>query len=125
MNLKKIIISVAALTTPFFAHATTLTCDGTVDMVSLHQPGFVGVKLSSMNAEAFVCRIDADYTPAGAATISPAMCKTIYAGLLSAKANKWDVTSVWFDGDQVPTSCTAWAGGFNSQVSLRYLPMHG
>lgn len=90
-------------------------------LVTIHQPGFVGVRLSSMNDQAFVCRLDADYYPAGAAMITPSVCKAIYAGLLTAKVNKETINALWFDGDAVPTSCTSWIGA--AQVNLRFLPI--
>lgn len=103
------------------ASAGTVVCAGKIDLVIIHQPGFVGVKLDSMNDYALVCRLDAEYTPAGAATITPAVCKAIYAGLLSAKLNNQVINSLWFDGDLVPATCSTWVGF--SQVNLRFMPV--
>lgn len=105
----------------FNASAGTVVCAGKIDLVVIHQPGFVGVKLDSMNEYALVCRLDTDFTPAGAATITPAVCKALYAGLLSAKLNNQVINSLWFDGDSVPATCSTWAGW--SQVNLRFLPV--
>ena len=115
-KLVKRFIAAALFSAPVIVTAGTITCGGTIDMVVVHQPGFVGVKLTSMNDYAFVCRIDADYTPAGAATITPTVCKALYAGLVTAKVNKLNVTNLWFDGDAVPSSCTTWAGGAVSSI---------
>lgn len=101
--------------------AASLNCAGSIDLVTIHQPGFVGVKLSSMNDQVFICRLDMDYNPPGAAMITPAVCKAIYAGLLTAKVNQYTINSLWFDGDKVPSTCNGWTGG--SQVNLRFLPL--
>lgn len=101
--------------------AGTVVCAGKIDLVIIHQPGFVGIKLDSMNDYALVCRLDIEYTPAGAATISPSVCKAMYAALLSAKINNLTINSLWFDGDFAPQTCSTWVGF--SQVNLRFLPL--
>lgn len=119
--LKGIAATVLSISTLSSAHAGTVVCAGTVDEVAIHQPGLVAVRLSSMNGYLFVCRLDADYTPAGASTISSATCKGIYAALLTARNTGNAVKSAYFDGDAVPTSCNTVQQG--SQVFLRFLDL--
>jgi len=101
--------------------AGTLMCEGKVEEVTLHQPGLVGLRLSSMSAPIIICRIDAEQSVPGAAATSAANCKAMYAGLLAAKFGGTVVRSAYFDGDQVPASCNtaqAW-----TYVSLRYFSL--
>ena len=99
------------------ANAGTVVCEGTVQELTLHQPGLVGLRLSSMSAPVFIYRIDAEQTIPGAASTSAANCKAMYAGLLAAKISGTFVHGAYFDGDQVPASCNA--AQFWTYVSLR------
>jgi hypothetical protein len=103
------------------ANAGTVVCEGTVQELTLHQPGLVGLRLSSMSAPIFICRIDAEQSVPGAAPTSAANCKAMYASLLAAKLSGTVVHSAYFDGDQVPASCNTaqpW-----TYVSLRYFTL--
>jgi hypothetical protein len=113
----------AAMT--FNATAGTIVCPGTVELVSIHQPGYVGIMLSSMSNYVIVCRLDDTYTPPGAASISPATCKAMYAALLTARVSRYNISGMYFDGDAISASatCGTFAAGLGTQVSLRYLPL--
>ena len=78
------------------------------------------LQLNSMNTPIIVCNMDRDYAPAGslAGATTPAACKTIYAGLLAAKATEQFLPNVYFDGDTVPTACNGFT--FLQLVNLRY-----
>jgi hypothetical protein len=94
------------------AQAGTVICEGTVEDLRFHQPGLIGLRLSSMNDFMWICNINEPFNPPGASTISTSTCKTIYATLLAAKISKLTVQGVYFDGDQVPSSCSnVQAGG--------------
>lgn len=127
MNLKfkKIAAAFTALVMSFNANAGTLTCTGTITMVAIHQPGYVAVMLSSMSNYVLVCRLDDTYTAPGTNPISPATCKALYAGLLTAKVNGYNLNALWFDGDAITTSstCANFAAGLGTQVNLRFLPI--
>lgn len=100
------------------AAAGTVVCEGTVEDLKFHQPGLVGLRLSSMNASMWVCSMNENFTPPGASTITPSACKAMYASLLAAKLSNSTLTGVYFDGDQVPTSCNTVQIG--SSVYLRH-----
>lgn len=119
---KKIIsVVVASATFSLNAQAGSIGCGGNIDMLVIHQPGLVGIKLSSMNTYVFVCSLDVTVTPAGAGSIQPSTCKAIYAALLGAKLQNKSINDLIFDGDGVPASCDTWPGF--SQVFLRFLPL--
>jgi hypothetical protein len=124
-KLKPMFTGLICAVTTFNAAAGTIICQGTVELVSIHQPGYVGVMLSSMSNYVIVCRLDETYTPPGAASISPATCKALYAGLITARVNRYNIDAIYFDGDAIPASatCSNFAGGLATQVNLRYLPL--
>jgi hypothetical protein len=105
---------------PQMALSATVVCAGTVEAVGVHLPGRVFLRLSSMNDSAIVCRLDADWAPAGAQSgpTTPSVCKSIYAALLLARDSRRPLDSVYMDGNTVPASCSAF--GSWTEVSLRY-----
>lgn len=107
------------------ATAGSITCTGTVEMVAIHQPGYVAVMLSSMTNYVVVCRLDDTFNAPGINPVSPATCKAIYAGLLTARVNRNNINAMYFDGDAIPASatCSTFAGGLATSVSLRFLPI--
>jgi hypothetical protein len=72
-----------------------------------------------------VCRLDETYTAPGTSPISPATCKGLYAGLLTARVNRNNINALYFDGDAIAASatCSNFAGGLATSVSLRFLPI--
>ena len=117
--IRKLVPAVLAVTLLPTASAGTVVCEGTVSDLAIHQPGLVAVRLSSMNYPVFICRIDGEYTPPGASTVSPATCKAQYAALLAAKSSNATLRSVYFDGDSIPTTCNGTVPP-GAQVSMRY-----
>ena len=97
------------------ALAAELTCSGTVVSLSYHASGgstggSLMLRLSSMNVPVFICNPEGLWTVTGTSyTTPPATCKAIYATLLAARVSGTPLNSVYFDGDQVPASCNAWA----------------
>lgn len=110
----------AMTTAPLLAQATTLVCSGKVEMLGYHQPGTLYVKLSGMNAPVAICNMDTSWAPAGSAsgTTSVSSCKTLFSALMFAKQAGTNITSMWFDADTLPASCTTFPSW--SQVNLRY-----
>lgn len=78
------------------------------------------LKLSGMNVPVFICSTDADWVVSGslAGSTSPNACKTLYATFLTAKITGAVIHSMYFDGDQVPASCNAFANW--TSVNVRY-----
>jgi len=118
--LKRIVLPVllAAVASP--AHAGNIVCSGTVEQIAYHQPGLLMIRLSSMNVSTFFCSTDSNWAPAGslAGVTTPGACKTLYATFLAAKLAGGTLNNVYFDGDQVPTSCNTFPNW--TKVNLRY-----
>jgi hypothetical protein len=115
------LLAVAVLTaTATQAEATTLVCSGKVEMLGYHQPGTLYVKLSGMNVPVAICNMDTNWAPAGSVsgTTSISSCKALFAALMFAKQADTNITSMWFDADALPASCTTFASW--TQVNLRY-----
>jgi hypothetical protein len=121
---QRILAAVALTAITSFAHSASLYCNGaTVAQLSIHQPGVVYLRLSSMNTVVGICSLDNNWAPAGslAGVTSAAACKAMYAALIVAKQNNAPIPQMLFDGDQVPASCNAfvaWQG-----VNVRYYDM--
>ncbi|AZZ95774.1 hypothetical protein [Pseudoalteromonas sp. R3] len=94
---------------PFLSFAGTLQCSGTVDKIGLHAPDRVMLKLSSMNKAVFICNTNAEWSVSGTPyTTSAQTCNALLSMLLYAKSTNTDMGHVWFDGNDVPTSCNGW-----------------
>ena len=91
--------------------AGSLICSGTVDSVAYHGNDKLMVKLSSMNQPVFICNPNTTWTVSGAEgrIMSSETCKAIFSMFLSARATKENISRVHFDGDDVPSSCSAFA----------------
>ena len=120
MKINKIILS-CALTFSINASAGTLTCTGTVDTVAYHGNDKLMVKLSSMNTAVFFCNPNQNWSVPGepGRVMSPETCKAVFSMFLSARATQERISSVHFDGDDVPTSCTGFGNWKN--VFIRYV----
>lgn len=101
-------------------HAGTLVCDGTVEQVSIHQPGYVLMRLSSMNTAITICSLNSELVVSGSLSgnTTASACKAIYATMLTARSSGRPMTSVYFDGDAVPTGCGSFV--FQTHVNIRY-----
>lgn len=105
------------------ARAATVICGGTVQKLAYHQPGQLMLQLSSMNYPVFICSTDGDWVVPGslAGNTSPSTCKALYATFLTAKASGSTLSSVYFDGDGLPSSCNSFAPW--TRVNLRYFDL--
>lgn len=117
--MKKRILCSLLFSTNLFAG--TLACSGTVDTVAYHGNDKLMVKLSSMNTPVFFCNPNAQWSVSGASgrVMSAETCKTVFSMFLTAKASKQHITKIHFDGDNVPTSCSAFTSW--SDVFIRYV----
>lgn len=102
------------------ANSATVVCNGTVDQLAYHQPGQLMLRLSSMNVPIFICSTEADWNVPGSlsGTTTTSACKTIYATLLSARLTHNQISSMYFDGDDVPAACNAFSVW--TKVNVRY-----
>lgn len=102
-----------------FAHAGTITCNGTVDRIGLHAPDRIMLKLSSMSNPVFICNPNKEWgVPGTTYTTSSETCKSMLSMLMHAKSTNAQMGSVWFDGDDVPSSCNEW--GSWKKANVRY-----
>jgi hypothetical protein len=118
--MKKISLTILLMTT-WVAHslAGTVVCSGTVDRIAFHSSDKVMLKLSSMDAEVFICSLSSVWANSeGSDTTDPATCRAMFDMLLSAKALGTPVNSMYFDGVDVPTACDQW-GAWKS-AHIRY-----
>ena len=117
--LRKILAAALALTTAAQTHAATVVCDGTVEQLAFHANGQLMLRLSSMNAPVFFCSPDSDWVVAGAGYVTaPGSCKTMYATFLSARLTGKPIAGIYFDGNEVPASCTGWPAW--TRANIRY-----
>lgn len=105
------------------SYAGTVVCGGTVQSVAYHttasEKGQLMIKLSGMNTPVFICSPDVTWAVGGTTfTTTAASCKAMYASFLAAKASGTPISTIYFDGDQVPAACNAWAAW--SVANVRY-----
>ena len=106
----KNIILAAGLFSAASASAGQVVCAGTVEVLSYHADGVFMIKLSSMNKPVFFCAPDREWVVAGTPyKTGPEACKMMYATFLAAKSTGKPIDNMYFDGDQVPSSCSGWA----------------
>tara|TARA_R110002072_G_scaffold33030_8_gene100244 strand:+ start:101 stop:472 length:372 start_codon:yes stop_codon:yes gene_type:complete len=102
--------------------AATVVCSGTVDALAYHGNNKLMVKLSSMNAPVFFCSPEFEWAPTGTTyKTGPETCKTLYSTFLAAKMSGKTINSMYFDGDQVPATCSSW--GNWKQANIRYFSL--
>ncbi|WP_083707598.1 hypothetical protein [Pseudoalteromonas sp. EB27] len=99
--------------------AGTLTCAGKVEKVALHAPDKLMLKLTSMNQSVFICSPEYKWTVPGTSyTTSAETCKVMISMLMHAKSTQADMGNVWFDGSDVPSSCSGWSSW--KKANVRY-----
>ena len=116
-----IYVAIQSMLAPI-AEAGALYCSGgTVAQLSYHGKGTLYLRMSNMNTAVGICSFDGEWGPAGSLTgsTSASSCKALFSALLAAKLAGTTISQVLFDGDAVPTSCTAF--GPWTAVNLRYL----
>lgn len=103
--------------------AATVICSGTVEELAYHSPNSFMVRLSSMNKPVFFCNPDSEFTVSGTTYVTgPESCKALYSTFLSAKMAQKTISSMYFDGDQVPASCSEW--GNWKRANIRYFTLN-
>ena len=110
------VISVCVLAQSY-SNAGTVVCSGTVNMLAYHSPNKLMLQLSSMDNPVFICNADSDWSVSGTTyTTGPGTCKAMYSTFLAAKSTGKTVSSVYFDGDQVPATCNGWGTWKNANI---------
>ena len=119
-SMLKIGIALLAIFVSFSVRAGTAVCSGTVQVLAYHQPGDLFVRLSSMNVSVLICNLNSDWVVPGSLSgnTPPASCRALHASLLTAKMAGTTISSMYFDGDQVPGSCNSFASW--TRVNVRY-----
>jgi hypothetical protein len=101
------------------AVAAQLVCSGQIAQLTYHSPDRFMIRLSSMNNEVFFCNTSSTWTVSGTTyTTSAETCRAMVALFMAAKLTGQAVTSMYFDGDQVPSTCSSWAAW--SYANVRY-----
>ena len=100
-----------------FSYAATISCTGVVEKIGLHASDRLMLKLSSMNTAVFICKTNDEWSVSGTGyKTSAETCKTMMSMLMHAKTTKAEIGSVWFDGDDVPSSCSNWKNWKSANV---------
>lgn len=118
--LYKTLVSLLTMMVVTTANSATLVCAGTVTELAYHNPGTLYVRLSGMNTHVAICSVDSNWAPAGSVTgaTTPAACKTIFTSLLVAKQAGTQITSMYFDGEVLPATCSTFPSW--TSVNLRF-----
>jgi hypothetical protein len=102
------------------SQAGTVVCSGTIEQVHFHASDTMLVKLSGMNTSVFFCHPSSQFSVPGTSyTTSPEMCRTLVSILMAGKLAGKTIAAMYFDGDDVPASCTEW-GNWKS-ANIRYV----
>lgn len=113
------VLSLAVLISSATSYANTVVCEGEIDELAYHGTDRFMLKLSSMNRAVFFCSPDSTWVVSGSGyRTGPNSCQTMYSTFLAAKLAGKRLESVYFDGDQVPSSCNSW--GEWSMANIRY-----
>ena len=115
--LKKLFFALPIATVASTASAGTLVCSGTVDELSYHASGNFMLRLSSMNKAVMFCSPEQEWVVPGTAyKTGPEVCKMLYSTFLAAKMTGKPIHNLYWDGDQVPTSCIGWGDWFKANI---------
>lgn len=99
------------------SYAATLVCSGKVEALSFHANNRLMIKLSGMNVPVFFCSPESEWIVAGTAfKTGPETCKALYSTFLAAKVAGETIKNMYFDGDQVPAACNAWASWQSANI---------
>lgn len=92
------------------AWAGSLTCGGEVETLGYHADNKLMLKLSSMNRPVMFCSPDSVWSVSGTPyKTGPQTCQTLYSTFLALKLSGKPIATMYFDGDDVPGSCTSWS----------------
>lgn len=120
--MKKLIVG-ALMACSISANSAELVCSGTVDILAYHANNKLMIKLSNMNTAVFFCSPDSEWVVSGTPyKTGPQTCQTMYSTFLAAKLAGKTLSSVYFDGDQVPSSCSSW--GSWSVANIRHFGLN-
>jgi len=110
MNFKKALLFALLITGyPLVASANTIVCQGKVERLAYHANNRLMIKLESMNQPVFFCSPDSEWVVTGTShKTGPETCKTMYSTFLAAQMSGKTISSMYFDGDDVPASCSEW-----------------
>ncbi len=107
--MKYITLTFFALIMSAYAISGTVICSGKIERLSYHAPNQLMIKLDSMNAPVFFCNPDAEFSVPGTAYVTgPDTCKALYSTFLAAKMAGRTISSMYFDGDDAPSTCNSW-----------------
>jgi hypothetical protein len=100
------------------ASAGSITCSGTVELISFHAPDRFMVRLSSMDMPVFFCTTNATWSISGAGgfTTSPETCRAFVAMFIAARESGRSFGGIWLDGDDAPASCNAWGSWKSANI---------
>jgi len=116
-NNKSILVLISAIIFSLNANGSEITCSGKVAALGYHANNQFMIQLDSMNAPVFFCNPDSQFTVSGTSYITgPETCKTMYSTFLAAQMSGKVITSLYFDGDQVPSSCNGWAAWSSANI---------
>lgn len=119
MKVVKAVVLAVSMFSTSLTQAATLTCAGKIKQVNYHSPDSFMLQLDSMDAPVFFCKPNATWTVTGTTYSTTAeSCRTLIGIFLTAKAQDKALAVIYFDGDEVPTSCSAW-GSWKS-ANVRY-----
>ena len=97
--------------------AAELVCSGTVEEVSYHANDQMMVRLSSMNNAVFVCNTEIPWSVTGTGYVTgPKTCAALYSTFLAAKLSGKPITSMYFDGADVPATCNGWGAWMKANI---------
>jgi len=123
MNIGKLIIVGALSVHSVLAAAGTVVCSGKVESLAYHANNRLMVKLDSMNVPVFFCSPDSEWIVTGTDhKTGPETCKAMYSTFLAAKMSGLAINNMYFDGDQVPSTCNSW--GNWQQANIRYYSLN-
>jgi hypothetical protein len=107
----------ASLLVASAANAGEIVCSGTVVALSYHANNTFRIQLSSMNVPVFFCRTDQTFTVPGTTySTAPETCRALIAVFLAARESGRTISSVYFDGDDVPATCNSWVNWRSANI---------
>lgn len=120
MKFKSLIsLLVCTIVSSKMAIAGTVVCEGKVKVLSYHANNKLMIQLESMNAPVFFCSPDSQWSVSGTSYNTGAeSCKIMYSTFLAAQMAGKVIKKMYFDGDQVPASCTSWNSW--TEANIRY-----
>jgi|GEM_PF-866520 len=114
------LFTLVLLVLSFSAASKTVICAGKVDRISMHANDKLIIKLDSMNVGAVVCAFNEVWqVPGTGYKTSPEMCSAFLSMFMHAKASNLAISGLYFDGDNVPDTCSSWESWKN--VNIRHL----